>query len=107
MQNIEDLGYAALPADTGFLSEEQLRPMLKALATLHASSVAYEQRHRVTIGVKFRKWMLEKSIDPDVDWWTTGIRVSSKFIYLYILSHIHFSFCTGCARCDCNSSTRA
>lgn len=80
MQNIEDLGYGPLPAETGFLSEEQLRPMLKALATLHACSVAYERRHQVTIGVKFRKWLFEVSIDPEVDWWTTGIKVSFKLV---------------------------
>ncbi|XP_060656921.1 uncharacterized protein LOC132791840 [Drosophila nasuta] len=74
MQNIEDLGYASLPSSTRFLSEQQLRPLLKALATLHASSVAYEQRHRCTIGVQFRKWLQEKSMDPDIDWWTTGIK---------------------------------
>ncbi|XP_017859191.1 PREDICTED: uncharacterized protein LOC108611195 [Drosophila arizonae] len=74
MQNIEDLGYRSLPSSTRFLSEEQLLPMLKALATLHASSVAYEKRHRLTIGVAFRKWLLEKSIDPDIAWWTTGIK---------------------------------
>ncbi|EDW04554.1 GH23428 [Drosophila grimshawi] len=74
MQNIEDLGYRSLPSETKFLSEEQLRPMLRALATLHASSVAYERKHRVTIGVEFRQWLLEKSIDPDIEWWTTGIK---------------------------------
>lgn len=74
MQNIEDLGYVSLPSDTRFLSEEQLRPILKALSTLHASSVAYERRHRVTIGVEFREWLLEKSMGPDIPWWTTGIK---------------------------------
>ncbi|KAH8419433.1 hypothetical protein KR222_011760, partial [Zaprionus bogoriensis] len=74
MQNIEDLGYAPLASVTHFLTEAQLRPMLKALAALHASSVAYERRQRVTIGVQFRQWLLEKSIDPDVAWWTTGIK---------------------------------
>lgn len=84
MQNIEDLGYGPLPAETGFLSEEQLRPMLKALATLHACSVAYERRHQVTIGVKFRKWLFEVSIDPEIDWWTTGIKVSFKLVSLFL-----------------------
>lgn len=75
MQNIEDLGYRSLPAGTRFLSEQQLLPMVKALATLHASSVAYEKCHRLTIGVAFKDWLLEKSIDPDIVWWTTGIKV--------------------------------
>ncbi|EDW64206.1 uncharacterized protein [Drosophila virilis] len=74
MQNIEDLGYRSLPSKTRFLSEQELRPMIKALATLHASSVAYERRHRLTIGVVFREWLLEKSIDPDIVWWTTGLK---------------------------------
>ncbi|KAH8271696.1 hypothetical protein KR044_001396 [Drosophila immigrans] len=74
MQNIEDLGYESLPSSTRFLSEQQLRPLLKALATLHASSVAFEQRHRCTIGVRFRESLLEKSIDADIPWWTTGIK---------------------------------
>lgn len=91
MQNIEDLGYAPLPAETGFLSEDQLRPMLRALASLHASSVAYERRHRVTIGVQFRKWLLEKSVDPDVAWWTTGIKVSFKFGISIFLHNAHIS----------------
>ncbi|KAM8716796.1 hypothetical protein ACLKA7_003634 [Drosophila subpalustris] len=73
MQNIEDLGYVSLPSETSFLSEGQLRPIFKALATLHASSVAFERSHRVTIGVKFREWLDEKSINADVPWCTTGI----------------------------------
>jgi len=77
MQNIEDLGYVSLPSGTRFLTEVQLRPILKALATLHASSVAFERSRRVTIGVKFREWLQEKSIDPDLSWWTIGVKVSA------------------------------
>jgi len=79
MQNIEDLGYVSLPSGTRFLIEDQMRPIFKALATLHASSVAYERSHRVTIGVQFRKWLDEKSIDADIPWWTTGVKVSIEF----------------------------
>ncbi|XP_034473961.1 uncharacterized protein LOC117781326 [Drosophila innubila] len=74
MQNIEDLGYVSLPSGTRFLTEVQMRPIFKALATLHASSVAFERSHRVTIGVQFRKWLDEKSIDADIPWWTTGVK---------------------------------
>ncbi|EDW76626.1 uncharacterized protein Dwil_GK14563 [Drosophila willistoni] len=73
MQNVEDLGYAPLSLATRFLDEEHLKPLLKALAILHASSVAYERKNKVSIGVELREWLKEKSIDPDVEWCTTGL----------------------------------
>ncbi|XP_033149901.1 uncharacterized protein LOC108595940 [Drosophila busckii] len=74
MQNIEDLGYAQLPEDTRFLSEQQLYPLLKSLATLHASSIAYERRQQTTIAVEFKDCLQEFSIDPEIPWWQTGIK---------------------------------
>ncbi|KAH8366393.1 hypothetical protein KR084_003332 [Drosophila pseudotakahashii] len=74
MQNVEDMGYVALPSGTRFLSENQLDPILKSLATLHASSIAYEKQEGITIGVELREWLKEVSVDPDIDWYTTGLR---------------------------------
>ncbi|XP_030383261.1 uncharacterized protein LOC115630747 [Scaptodrosophila lebanonensis] len=74
MQNIEDLGYVAVPEETRFLNESQLRPILKALATLHASSMAYERKHKLTIGVELGECLKEMTVDPDVTWWTIGIK---------------------------------
>lgn len=76
MQNVEDLGYVSLPTGTRFLSEDQLKPILKTLATLHASSIAYEKQQGKTIGVELREWLKEMSVDPDIEWYTTGLRVS-------------------------------
>ncbi|BFF94524.1 uncharacterized protein DMAD_12131 [Drosophila madeirensis] len=74
MQNVEDMGYVALPSGTRFLSEEQLGPILKALATLHASSVAYERERGQTIGVQLREYLKEVSVAPDVEWYTAGLK---------------------------------
>ncbi|KAH8412703.1 hypothetical protein KR009_004847 [Drosophila setifemur] len=74
MQNVEDLGYVALPSGTRFLNEDQLSPILKSLATLHASSIAYEKEKGITIGVELREWLKEVSVHPDVEWYTTGLR---------------------------------
>ncbi|XP_017120704.1 uncharacterized protein LOC108141722 [Drosophila elegans] len=74
MQNVEDMGYVALPSETRFLSENQITPILKSLATLHASSIAYEKQLGKTIGVELREWLKEVSVDPDVEWYTTGLR---------------------------------
>ncbi|XP_016945507.3 uncharacterized protein [Drosophila suzukii] len=74
MQNVEDMGYVALPSGTRFLSENQLGPILKSLATLHASSIAYEKQEGKSIGVEFREVLYEVSVHPDVDWYTTGLR---------------------------------
>ncbi|XP_017032016.1 uncharacterized protein [Drosophila kikkawai] len=74
MQNVEDMGYVALPAGTRYLSEEQLSPILKTLATLHACSIAYEKEQGKTIGVELKEWLKEMSVDPDVEWYTTGLR---------------------------------
>ncbi|XP_016984655.1 uncharacterized protein LOC108048453 [Drosophila rhopaloa] len=74
MQNVEDMGYVGLPSGTRFLSENQLTPILKSLATLHASSIAYEKQQGKTIGVELREWLKEVSVDPDVEWYTTGLR---------------------------------
>ncbi|XP_017082367.2 uncharacterized protein LOC108115442 [Drosophila eugracilis] len=74
MQNVEDMGYVALPSGTRFLSENQLGPILKSLATLHASSMAYEKQEGKTIGVEIREWLKEVTVSPDVEWYTTGLR---------------------------------
>ncbi|XP_044249540.1 uncharacterized protein [Drosophila takahashii] len=74
MQNVEDMGYVALPSETRFLSENQMGPILKSLATLHASSIAYEKQEGKTIGVELREWLKEVSVDPDIEWYTTGLR---------------------------------
>ncbi|EDW89974.2 uncharacterized protein LOC6529257 [Drosophila yakuba] len=74
MQNVEDMGYVALPSGTHFLNEDQMGPILKSLATLHASSIAYEKQKGKTIGVEFRKWLNEVSVKPEVEWYTTGLR---------------------------------
>ncbi|XP_016964736.1 uncharacterized protein LOC108034359 [Drosophila biarmipes] len=74
MQNVEDMGYVALPSGTRFLSENQMGPILKSLATLHASSIAYEKQKGKTIGVELREWLKEVSVSPDVEWYTTGLR---------------------------------
>ncbi|KAH8269350.1 hypothetical protein KR018_006044 [Drosophila ironensis] len=74
MQNIEDLGYVALPEGTRFLNEDQLQPILKSLATMHASSIAYEKKEGKTIGVELRECLKEVSVDPDVEWYVTGLR---------------------------------
>ncbi|KAH8249649.1 hypothetical protein KR032_011106 [Drosophila birchii] len=74
MQNVEDMGYVALPTGTRYLSEDQLNPILKTLATLHACSIAYEREQGKTIGVELKEWLKEVSVDPDVEWYTTGLR---------------------------------
>ncbi|KAH8374226.1 hypothetical protein KR200_011230 [Drosophila serrata] len=74
MQNVEDMGYVALPAGTRYLNEDQLNPILKTLATLHACSIAYEKEQGKTIGIELKEWLQEKSVDPDVEWYTTGLR---------------------------------
>ncbi|EDV33389.1 uncharacterized protein Dana_GF24186 [Drosophila ananassae] len=73
MENVEDLGYVALPSGTSFLNKDQLQPILKSLATLHASSIAFEKQEGKTIGVELREWLKEVSVDPDVEWYTTGL----------------------------------
>ncbi|KAH8328036.1 hypothetical protein KR067_003491 [Drosophila pandora] len=73
MQNVEDMGYVALPSGTSFLNKAQLQPILKSLATLHASSIAFEKQEGKTIGVELREWLKEVSVDPDVEWYTTGL----------------------------------
>ncbi|KAH8283020.1 hypothetical protein KR054_011582 [Drosophila jambulina] len=74
MQNVEDMGYGALPTGTRYLSEDQLSPLLKSLATLHACSIAYEKDKGKTIGVELKEWLKEISVDPDIEWYTTGLR---------------------------------
>ncbi|EDW46419.1 uncharacterized protein LOC6618232 [Drosophila sechellia] len=74
MQNVKDMGFVALPPGTRFLNENQMGPILKSLATLHASSIAYEKQRGKTIGVEFKKWLKEVSVDPEVEWYTTGLR---------------------------------
>lgn len=76
MQNVEDMGYVALPSGTSFLNKDQLQPILKSLATLHASSIAFEKQEGKTIGVELREWLKEVSVDPDIEWYTTGLNVS-------------------------------
>ncbi|KAH8246508.1 hypothetical protein KR038_006590 [Drosophila bunnanda] len=74
MQNVEDMGYVALPTGTRFLNEDQLSPILKTLATLHACSIAYEKEQGKSIGIELKEWLKEMSVDPDVEWYTTGLR---------------------------------
>ncbi|KAH8339451.1 hypothetical protein KR074_011093 [Drosophila pseudoananassae] len=73
MQNVEDMGYVALPPGTSFLNKDQLQPILKSLATLHASSIAFEKQEGKTIGVELREWLKEVAVDPDIEWYTTGL----------------------------------
>jgi len=103
MQNVEDMGYVALPSGTRFLSENQLGPILKSLATLHASSIAYEKQEGKSIGVEFREVLYEVSVHPDVDWYTTGLRVSKSFLENN-LSYLMLCIYSGCPGSGCHPS---
>lgn len=105
MQNVEDMGYVALPPGTRFLNENQMGPILKSLATLHASSIAYEKQQGKTIGVEFRKWLKEVSVDPEVEWYTTGLRVCTIIFYISMyISRLNMLICSGCLSSGCHPS---
>lgn len=75
MENILDLGYESMAESNVFLKESQIRPLLKGLATLHACSIAYEEKNHVVIGEELKDVLFEPTVSPTIAWYTSGIKV--------------------------------
>lgn len=76
MQNIQDLGYDPLQNADRFLNLDEIKAILKGLATMHACSLAYESKHGITIGEHFDNALFEVTASPRVVWFMAGIKVS-------------------------------
>ncbi|XP_037927478.1 uncharacterized protein LOC119662012 [Teleopsis dalmanni] len=74
MQNVVDLGYEPFKQPTKFLTEQQIKPLLKGLATLHACSIGYELKNKINIGEQLKDVLYEVTVSPTVTWYTTGIK---------------------------------
>lgn len=89
MQNIVDMGYEPVQEPAEFLTESQMNVLLKSLATMHACSIVYEERNRLSIGEELNDVLREMTVTPDVVFYTAGVRVRNLFI-LKFLSKFYF-----------------
>ncbi|XP_036329240.1 uncharacterized protein LOC118741392 [Rhagoletis pomonella] len=74
MQNIVDLGYEPVENPAEFLTQSQMDVLLKSLATMHASSITYEERKQVDIGEQLKNVLREMTVSPKVVFYTAGVR---------------------------------
>uniref|UniRef100_W8C7X0 CHK kinase-like domain-containing protein n=1 Tax=Ceratitis capitata TaxID=7213 RepID=W8C7X0_CERCA len=74
MQNIVDMGYEPVQEPAEFLTESQMNVLLKSLATMHACSIVYEERNRLSIGEELNDVLREMTVTPDVVFYTAGVR---------------------------------
>lgn len=82
MQNIVDLGYEPLKDVAKFLNIQEVKTILRGLATMHASSIAFEQQKELNIGELLHDVLYEVTVSPKVVWYTAGIKVSTLILNL-------------------------
>ncbi|KAL7026863.1 hypothetical protein ACKWTF_005207 [Chironomus riparius] len=68
------IDYKILPFSTFDFTQQHVEATLKSLANLHACSIAYEKKEKISIGKEFSDILFETSI-TDIPWFTAGLEI--------------------------------
>ncbi|KAL7026862.1 hypothetical protein ACKWTF_005206 [Chironomus riparius] len=68
------IDYKVLPFSTFDFTQQHVEATLKSLANLHACSIAYEKKEKISIGKEFSDILFETSI-TDIPWFTAGLKI--------------------------------
>ncbi|XP_070506316.1 uncharacterized protein [Chironomus tepperi] len=73
-EDLTTIDYKVLPFGTFDFTEQHVEATLKSLANLHACSIAYEEKEKISIGKEFSDILFETSI-CDIPWFTAGLDI--------------------------------
>lgn len=75
MENLKIEGYRTVREDEKF-TENHILQTLGALASMHATSIIFEQIKGKSILDDYGEYLVEKNFLKENGWWTAGVRVS-------------------------------
>ncbi|XP_070506688.1 uncharacterized protein [Chironomus tepperi] len=73
-EDLTTIDYKVLPFGTFDFTQQHVEATLKSLANLHACSIAYEEKEKLSIGKEFSDILFETSI-YDIPWFTAGLDI--------------------------------
>ena len=68
------IDYKVLPFSTFDFTQQHVEATLRSLANLHACSIAYEEKEKISIGKEFSEILFETSV-TDIPWFTVGLKI--------------------------------
>lgn len=97
---LEDLLYSGQEhvPDVLELNVNHMKRIMESLAAMHAASIVHETRTAENLGEKYRPLLFETTVRQDVEWFTTGIKVSfpSDFALFHLFPNLILFLLSAC-----------